>query len=590
VRSGDDDFIRASYPQPMLADIEFDNGDMVIAIMDRTGHQTANAQRRSDSGTFTDVDPAGAIALVDVVEAAGDLLRACATGPASWQIESNGQCGDTTTAGSNNQEGVDGGEYYFEDAFLTAHPEVLTGGLEQVPGHPEVAYAAYDPILWNRDFNSGGIQWASNEFGTWQRGYRLYDTRTGQPTFAKANGLGDLEAMCEAAPIEIGNFVWIDADNDGLQDPGEAPVAGVVIGLYDSLGNLIATVETNADGQYLFSSDTTRPDVNSSGTGTPEFDYGVPGLLPENDYTVAVLDSNFDPGGSLFGWNPTVADNTANRRDSDGVTVSVGSGADEATLGTELTTGTSGENNHKFDFGFVAPRYDLALVKTLAPTQSAWIVGGDAVDYVVSIRNQGNVASGTFVVTDVIPFGMSFISATGTGFSCSFVAGTPPAIPDEVSCVYTPPAAADLAPGDDAVINLTLQADDLNQAPFRNWAEIESDSSSDYGVTDTDSDPGDHNGSDNGSGTGSGGSDPSIDHNNLAHNDTDHDEATEDEDDSDPATVNAASTTPINLASFVAKSSDEDIVIQRLFGSRSGLRIRHTGHGTGPLCNHRRRH
>lgn len=562
VRSGDDDFIRASYPQPMLADIEFDNGDMVIAIMDRTGHQQANAQKRPDDGAFVDADPAGGIALVDVVEAAGDLLRACATGSGGWTIENNASCGGTTTAGANNQEGNGGGEYYFEDAFLTAHPEVLVGGLEQVPGQSNVAYVAYDPILWNRDFNSGGVHWASNEFGTWQRGYRLYDTRTGQDTFAKANGLGDLEAMCRAAPIEIGNYVWIDTDNDGLQDPDEAPVAGVLVGLYDDTGTLIAIVETNADGQYLFSSDPDRPDVNTSGSGTPEFDYSVSGLTPEADYTVAILDSNFDPGGALFGWTPTVVDNTANRRDSDGDDVNVGSGTDEATLGTELTTGSNGENNHSYDFGFVAPRYDLALIKTLAPTQPAWILDGDVVDYVVTIRNQGNVASGDFTVTDVIPYGMSFVSAIGSGFSCALIAGTPPTVPDEIQCLYTPPTAADLAPGDDVTINISLSADDLTQAPFRNWAEIDADSSADYGVNDDDSEPGDHNGSDNGSGTGSPGSDPSIDHNNIAHNDSTHDDATEDEDDSDPATVNAASTTPVNLAAFVARVQDEELIIR----------------------------
>ncbi len=562
VRSGADDFIRASYPQPMLADIEFDNGDMVIAIMDRTGHQQANAQRRPDGGSFPDADPAGAIELVDVVEAAGDLLRACATGTGTWTLENNASCGSTTTAGANNQEGAGGGEYYFEDAFLTAHPEVLVGGLEQVPGQSNVAYVAYDPVLWNRDFNSGGVHWASNEFGTWQRGYRLYDTRAGQDTFAKANGLGDLEAMCRAAPIEIGNFVWIDSDNDGLQDPDEAPVAGVLVGLYDDTGTLIAIVETNADGQYLFSSDPDRPDLNTSGSGTPEFDYGIAGLTPDADYTVAILDSNFDPGGPLFGWTPTIPDNTANRRDSDGDDVAVGTGPDEATLGTELTTGGNGQNNHSYDFGFIAPRYDLALVKTLAPTQPAWILDGDTVNYVVTVRNQGNVPSNGFVVTDVIPYGMSFVSATGSGFSCTLIAGTPPTVADEVRCTYTPPTAADLAPGADVTIELALRADDLAQAPFRNWAEIETDSSSDYSVTDDDSSPGDHNGSDNGSGTGSPGADPSIDHNNIAHNDTTHDEATEDEDDSDPATVNAASTTPVNLAAFVARSDGDELVIR----------------------------
>jgi len=545
----------------MLADIEFDNGDMVLAIMDRTGHQQANRQRLPDGSSFTDADPAGPIVLVDNVEAAGDLLRACHDGAGRWIIETNAGCGNVTTAGSNNREGTGGGEYYFEDSFLTAHPEVLMGGLEQVPGKPNIVYVAYDPILWNRDFNSGGIHWASNTFGTWQKGYRLYDTRTGQPTFAKANGLGDIEALCELAPIEIGNYVWYDADKDGLQDPSETPLAGVLVGLFDSAGNLIATVETNADGQYLFSSDSSRVDVNSNSNALPEFDYAVGGLSPNDTYTVAILDSNFAVGGALSGWTPTISDNTLNRRDSDAVPVSVGSGSNAASNGVVLRTGTAGANNHSYDFGFNAPVYDLALIKTLKPGQSAWVVDGDTVAYDIEILNQGNVASSVFSVVDVIPYGMSYVTASGSNFSCTLISGTPPAVADEVLCVYNPASAAALAPNASAKLRLVLKVDDLTQAPFRNWAEIEEDSSASYGVADGDSTPGDHNATDNGPGSGSTGSNPSVDHNDISHNGSEeYDDALEDEDDSDPALVRAARTTPITLSSFRASANADKTV------------------------------
>ena len=44
--------------------------------------------------------------------------------------------------------------------------------------------------------------------------------------FLKVNGMSDIEALCDQAPIQIGNRVWIDSDFDGIQDPGETPVAG----------------------------------------------------------------------------------------------------------------------------------------------------------------------------------------------------------------------------------------------------------------------------------------------------------------------------------------------------------------------------
>lgn len=51
----------------------------------------------------------------------------------------------------------------------------------------------------------------------------------------------------------IGNFVFLDADKDGIQDGAEAGVAAVTVTLYDATGAAIATTTTNAAGEYLFS-------------------------------------------------------------------------------------------------------------------------------------------------------------------------------------------------------------------------------------------------------------------------------------------------------------------------------------------------
>ncbi|SNR67067.1 SdrD B-like domain-containing protein [Paracoccus sediminis] len=49
----------------------------------------------------------------------------------------------------------------------------------------------------------------------------------------------------------IGNFVFLDADKDGIQDGGEAGVANVTVTLYLA-GAAIAVTTTNAAGEYLF--------------------------------------------------------------------------------------------------------------------------------------------------------------------------------------------------------------------------------------------------------------------------------------------------------------------------------------------------
>ena len=50
----------------------------------------------------------------------------------------------------------------------------------------------------------------------------------------------------------IGDRVWSDADSDGIQDPGEAGVAGVTLTLTDGTGANIGTTTTDENGNYLF--------------------------------------------------------------------------------------------------------------------------------------------------------------------------------------------------------------------------------------------------------------------------------------------------------------------------------------------------
>jgi SdrD B-like protein len=52
-------------------------------------------------------------------------------------------------------------------------------------------------------------------------------------------------------PIHIGNFVWHDLDGNGVQDPGEPGVGGVVVQFWNAAKNdLIATTATNGNGLY----------------------------------------------------------------------------------------------------------------------------------------------------------------------------------------------------------------------------------------------------------------------------------------------------------------------------------------------------
>lgn len=51
---------------------------------------------------------------------------------------------------------------------------------------------------------------------------------------------------------KIGDRVWFDADQNGIQDPGETNVQGITVTLYDAANTAIKTTVTDANGNYLF--------------------------------------------------------------------------------------------------------------------------------------------------------------------------------------------------------------------------------------------------------------------------------------------------------------------------------------------------
>ena len=63
----------------------------------------------------------------------------------------------------------------------------------------------------------------------------------------------DLGLFNPTAPLgQIGDRVWFDSNNNGLQDAGEQGVPGVTVSLLNSTGTVIATTVTDGDGIYKF--------------------------------------------------------------------------------------------------------------------------------------------------------------------------------------------------------------------------------------------------------------------------------------------------------------------------------------------------
>ena len=332
------------YPQPMLSGLSFDvDGNLVIGLRDRAGDQF---------GFFATDAPFPSTTLYEGM-AGGDTLLAALNVPGNlnsgWTLESNAQAGPFgPTAGVNNNQGPGGGEYFFDDSFIHAngtliHEEVSGGAVFQVPGFPDVMTSEFDA---GRTTRTGGFSWLRKSNGTETKGYDLYLTTTTGASFSKGNGLGEVVAICAAAPIEIGNRVWDDTDGDGVQDPNEPALDNVVVQLFAPDGTtLLGTATTANGGEYYFSSAAVGPIANGV--------YGIAGLTPNTaGFQIRIALGQAALGGRV----PTVpdADGSTNgdSRDSDGVPA----GGDAVIT---LATGPAGANNHTYDFGFVGASLSL---------------------------------------------------------------------------------------------------------------------------------------------------------------------------------------------------------------------------------------
>lgn len=426
-----------SYSQPMLSDIAFVGDDMVLGIRDRSPDQLGYQSFYPD-GSFGEAGGQ-----------AGYNLRACVTGGA-YQLESNGVCGGLTSAGPQGVAGwgPGGGLFYWDQDYnfrparpQGAHDYTGLGAMLQIPGYPELRMSAQDvadrcpagmvthacPDAEGPN-ESAGVLYLDNGDGSRAKGYNVYSRDGTQSTFGKANGLGDLEALCEAAPIEIGNYVWLDPDKDGVQDPNETPIADVLVELLDAGGAVIATTRTDANGQYYF---------NES---------NVPGAIqPNTDYTVRIPLQQ----APLAGYGPTSDHRDAALRDSNGV-------PSGAYVVDPLRTGAAGHNDHTHDFGFNPP-FNVSIRKAVS---SPTVKIGETVTYTLTARNDGPGTAEDVVVTDDLPGQLRLTGARTSLGSCTTSGNS-------VNC-----ALGRLAPGQTETITVTATAERSGTAI--NNAEIRS--------------------------------------------------------------------------------------------------------------------
>ena len=171
----------------------------------------------------------------------------------------------------------------------------------------------------------------------------------------------------------IAGNVYIDADNDGVRDQGEAGIGGVKVSLTgtDMQGHNVAlTTTTNSNGSYIFT-------------------HLMPGTYKVTETQPADHPDGKDSAGSAGG---TVSNDMISN--------------------IHLGPGVAAVN---YNFGELARFLDLAISKS---HHGDFTAGSNGV-YTITVKNVGNVTvKDEILVTDHLPGGMSFDSGTGDGWTC----------------------------------------------------------------------------------------------------------------------------------------------------------------------------
>ncbi len=268
-----------SYATPIFSDMEFHaDGSLSIGLMDRSGHQIGYgnyAEAQSNTNLYDYIS-------------AGDVLKVCNSG-GNFIPEGNAGCSQPTAGiydaatdpGATPPEIAGVPNEFYNDSSLTGgsgsdgHLETFFGGMGAVPGVNELAMVQMNPLA---TYHAGGFRWVSTTNGAAFRNYTVYqnpNSSSTNSTYGKSNGLGDIEMLCNAAPLQVGNRVWNDTNGNGVQDPNEASIQGVTLQLWadtDSNGTVdtqVGTATTDVNGNYIFGGiNNTNLSTYSCGTTT----------------------------------------------------------------------------------------------------------------------------------------------------------------------------------------------------------------------------------------------------------------------------------------------------------------------------------
>jgi len=243
----------------------------------------------------------------------------------------------------------------------------------------------------------------------------------------------------------IGDRVWFDTNDNGLQDEGESGVAGIVLELRDANGKAVLDgsgepirTETDADGDYRF-------------------------IVPLGTWSVAVVDlpARYDLTVPRAG-NDDAADSDA---------AAVGVATHTVTVTDPVLNGAGANRNDDLDVGLVG---NGVVTITKDDGQTTVAPGGETT-YAIGVSNDTENPVRNVIVSDTLPEELQFVSADNGG-----------EYDDSTRTVRW--EIGTVAPGSSTTVQVTAKVGDSLDAGSRitNTARLEGACTADCSASDTD--------------------------------------------------------------------------------------------------------
>lgn len=163
-----------------------------------------------------------------------------------------------------------------EDPSLLELPAVMISIPHFPPSARPQAGLSYAPWIFEIYIGEGGT--------------RFLATFYGEEPAVRPRLTGSCEVRTEpfvAGELFLGNRVWSDEDQDGVQDLPEPGIGGICITLYDIVGNALQQTSSDSNGYYGFNADPGTYIIGFEETDTLDF------TLPDAGYDDS--DSDVDP-------------------------------------------------------------------------------------------------------------------------------------------------------------------------------------------------------------------------------------------------------------------------------------------------------